>query len=107
MKLNANWKPYFDIAKKDLPFLEKLDRYDAIAKKHFDTDRFGEFCEKHLSHVDEVAHAFFGSDAFRQIISEKVNALYPPHEVERFTDHFFGLVQFWRQTNMPETKKES
>ena len=107
MKLNANWQPYFDIAEKDLPFLEKLDLYDELARAHFDTDRFSEFCKKHLSHVDEVAHAFFGSDTFRQIINEKVSALYPEHEIERFTDHFFGLVQFWRQTNGNQTETKS
>ena len=98
MRLMPIWQPYFDIAEKDLPFKEKLDGYDQLARTHFDTDRFGEFTEKHLSHVDEVAHEFFGSDAFKRIIHEKVSALYPSHEIERFTDHF-GLVQFWRQTN--------
>jgi hypothetical protein len=27
-----------------------------------------------------------------------VAALFPKHEVEEFTDHYFGLVQFWRKT---------
>ncbi len=28
----------------------------------------------------------------------KVEALYPSHEVEEFTEHFWGLIQFWRRT---------
>ena len=28
----------------------------------------------------------------------KVAALFPAHEVEEFTEHFWGLVQFWRRT---------
>jgi hypothetical protein len=28
----------------------------------------------------------------------KVEALFPRQEVDRFTEHFWGLIQFWRQT---------
>ncbi len=96
--LNLDWAPYFDIAKLDLPFEEKLDRYDALARAHFDTERFEAFCAQHLAHLDEVALEFFGTQRFQDIVREKVEALYPKHEVDRFTEHFFGLVQFWRKT---------
>ena len=59
---------------------------------------FGEFCEKHLSHLDEVALEFFATDRAKEIFRTKVAALYPAHEVERFTEHFWGLVGFWRKT---------
>ena len=29
---------------------------------------------------------------------KKVEALFPDHEVEQFTEHFWGLIQFWRKT---------
>jgi hypothetical protein len=35
--LEFRWQPYFDIADLDLPFVEKLERYDALARQHFDT----------------------------------------------------------------------
>lgn len=92
------WEPYFAIADLDLPFAEKLERYDALARAHFDADRFEAFCATHLAHLDEVAWEFFGTEACRAIVREKVAALYPAHEIEPFTDHFFGLVQFWRKT---------
>ncbi len=28
----------------------------------------------------------------------KVEALFPQHEVEEYTEHFWGLIQFWRRT---------
>ncbi len=28
---------------------------------------------------------------------QKVEALFPAHEVERFTEHFWGLIQLWRE----------
>jgi hypothetical protein len=104
-RLNPNWEPYFAIADLDLPFEEKLERYDALAKDYFEADRFEEFCATHLSHLDEVAYDFFGTEQCKDIFREKVSALYPKHEIETFTDHFFGLVQFWRKTEAERLAK--
>ena len=73
-------------------------QYDALAREHFDTDRFEEFCQTHLKHLDEVAVEFFSTPACKEIFREKVAALFPKHEVDEFTDHFYGLVQFWVRT---------
>ncbi len=27
-----------------------------------------------------------------------MSVIFPPHEVDAFTEHFWGLVQFWRRT---------
>lgn len=99
--LNANWTPYLEIA--DTPGLsddEKLDRYDALAREHFQSEAFEAFCAEHLSHLDQVAVDYFGTDAFKEVVRLKVASLFPEHEVTQFTDHFFGLVQFWRQTEL-------
>lgn len=34
----------------------------------------------------------------------KVEALFPRHEVEKFTEHFWGLIQFWRKTEADRLK---
>jgi len=97
--VNLNWQPYFDIADRtDLTLEQKIDAYDELAKAYFDSDAFSAFCKEHLTELDRVAYDFFGTPRFKAIVKDKVTALYPPHEVERFTDHFFGLVQFWRKT---------
>ncbi len=97
--LNLNWAPYFKIADDaSLTLAQKLDKYDDLAAKHFDTKRFAAFDEKHLARLDEVALEFFGTKRFYDIVQLKVAALFPAHEVKRFTDHYFGLVQFWRKT---------
>jgi hypothetical protein len=31
-------------------------------------------------------------------VRNKVATLFPDHEVDRFTEHFWGLIQFWRET---------
>ncbi len=63
-----------------------------------ETQRFEAFCQEHLSHLDEVVLDYFGTPRAKDVVQQKVKALFPPHEVDRFTDHFYGLVQFWRKT---------
>jgi hypothetical protein len=93
MKTNLDWRQYFDIADQDKPFEDKLADYVAIAEKHFDAERFNEFCEEHLGHLDEVANEFFTTDIVRGAIRQKVEALYPAHELDEFTDLFWNRVQ--------------
>ena len=97
MQTNLNWRTYFDIADQDKPFDEKLADYAAIAMQRFDAERFHEFCAMHLGHLDEVAHEFFGSDTVRDAIYQKVGALYPPHEIDDFTELFWNRIQDWRR----------
>ena len=98
MRPTLDWDPYFAIARKDLPFRERLRSYADIARQRLDADRFAEFSATHLAHLDEVAWQFFGSQQCKDLVRHKVGALFPAHEVEKFTAHFWGLVQFWRKT---------
>ncbi|HMB69054.1 MAG TPA: hypothetical protein VKU85_07070 [bacterium] len=94
---NLNWQPYFDVAAEDLPYREKLAKYAAIARTAMEADRFHEFCEKHLAHLDEVAWEFFGTEDAKEAVRKKVTALYPKEEVEEFTELFFERIQTWRR----------
>ena len=98
MRPNLDWSPFFAVAKKDLPYRERLREYAKIANQRMETDRFVEFCHKHLGHLNEVAWDFFGTDLAKQVVRAKVAALFPAHEIDKFTEHFWGLVQFWRKT---------
>lgn len=97
MHANLDWQKFFDIAAQDMSFDEKLESYAKIALEHFEADQFEEFCDKHLSHLDEVAYEFFGSDLVMDAIREKVAALYPEHEHEQFTELFWERIQNWRR----------
>ena len=98
MRPTLDWEPYFEVQRRDLPFRERLAGYAAITRERMEADRFQEFCAKHLSQLDEVAWEFFGTDEAKNIVRDKVSSMYPGHEVEAFTEHFWGLVQFWRKT---------
>lgn len=95
---NLNWREYFDIADRDISFDEKLAGYIEIARRRFDIDEFHEFCDTHLGHLDEVAFDYFGSDSVREAIHQKVEALFPPHEYDQFTELFWQRIQHWRST---------
>jgi hypothetical protein len=101
MRKTLDWEPFLAVAALDLPFAEKLDRYAALAEARFETARFEEWCAAHLSHLDEVADAFFATAEAKDAVRQKVAALFPPHEVERFTELFWGRIQRWREEGGP------
>ncbi len=94
---NLDFAPYYEIAEQDLPYRDRLSAYANIAHKRYETDRFEEFCEQHLSHLDEAAWEFFGSDTARDAVNRKVRSLYPEHEVDEFTELFWSRIQQWRE----------
>jgi hypothetical protein len=97
MRQNLDWQPYFDAAARESSYDARLAAYATLARSHFDTDRFEEFCASHLARFDEISWEFFASDAARAAVRAKVEALYPPHEVERFTELFWTRIQQWRR----------
>jgi hypothetical protein len=99
-----DWEPFYEVATRDVPYREKLSGYVAIANQRFETDRFEEFCARHLGQLDEVAWEFFGSESARNAVHEKVRHVFPAHEVDQFLDHFWSLIQAWREGegNRPE-----
>ena len=96
VRSNLDWAPYFAIAAEDLPYREKLRRYARLARQAFDADAFEEFCARHLPHLDTVADEFFGTEQAHDAVRQKVAALFPAHEVDQFTELFWGRIQAWR-----------
>jgi hypothetical protein len=98
MRKTLDWEPFYAIAAEDMTYEEKLDRYAAIADERFETARFEEFCDQHLGHLEVVVREFFGTTEAKDAVRKKVAALYPEHEVERFTEIFWERIQLWRKT---------
>jgi len=93
---NLDWQPFFDIADTDARYPEKLTQYAALARTRLQADEFDEFCDTHLSDLDDVLHEFFGSETARDAVRQKVVAMYPEHEVDEFTEMFWQRIQNWR-----------
>ena len=96
MRRTLDWEPFYEIADSGAPYRERLAGYAAIARERLDAGRFEEFCDEHLGHLDEVAHEFFASDVAKDAVRRKVEALYPAHEIDEFTERFWGQIQQWR-----------
>jgi hypothetical protein len=101
MRRTLDWEPFYAVAEQDMPYQEKLDRYAKIAEERFETARFEEFCKQHLGHLDQVAFEFFGSPEAKEAVRLKVAALFPEHELERFTELFWSRIQDWRRQGCP------
>jgi hypothetical protein len=101
MRKTLDWEPFELIAKKDMPYLDKLDAYAKVADERFETARFDEFCAKHLAHLDDVTNDFFATTEAKDAVRQKVGALFPAHEVEKFTELFWSRIQDWRAQGCP------
>jgi hypothetical protein len=94
--LDLQMRRYFEIADDpDMDYLDKMRGYRALADEHFDTERYSEFCDQHLSHLPEAVLEWVDSDGFDRILVDTVRATYPPHEHDQFLAHFRGLVGLW------------
>jgi hypothetical protein len=96
MRKVPDWEPFYAIARQPVPYAEKLAQYGALARTILEADKFEEFCATHLKNLDEVAWEFFGSAEAKDAVRQKTAALFPAHEVERFTELFFDRIQQWR-----------
>ena len=97
MRRTLDWEPWFEAAAGELPYREKLARYASIARQRLAAAEFEDFCGRHLAHLDAVAAEFFASSTARDAVRKKVAALYPPHEVEQFTELFVGRIRRWTE----------
>jgi hypothetical protein len=94
-----DWDAYILKVDPEMTLDERIDALLPEVHARFDTEAFGEFCETHLGHLHEVAHEWFGTDDARDAVRRKVAAVFPPHEVDEFTELFFSRVQSWREHN--------
>ncbi len=94
--VDLNTEQYYAIADRaDLSYEEKLAGYRKLADEQLEVDRYREFCERHLAHVDELSVAWVESPDFDRIIVDTVRNTFPSHEHEQFIAHFRGLLGAW------------
>ena len=94
--LDLDTRRYFEIGdREDLSYEEKLAGYRGLIDDYFETDRYREFCDTHLSHVDELVLDWVSSPDFDRLLLDTVRATYPAHERERFVAHLRGLIGQW------------
>ena len=95
-QLDLDTRRYFEIGdREDLGYEEKLGAYRRLADEYFEADRYHDFCDSRLRHVDELVLDWVGSSDFDHLLVTTVRSTYPPHEHDRFIEHLRGLVGLW------------
>ena len=95
-RLDLDTRRYFEIGdREDLGYEEKLAGYRELADEYFEVDRYRDFVDSRLAHVDELVLDWIASADFDRLLLETVRSTYPLHEHERFIGHFRGLVGQW------------
>ena len=94
--MDLDTRRYFEIGdREDLSYAEKLAGYRELADAYFEVDRYRDFCDSRLPHVDELVLDWVSSADFDRLLVDTVRAGIPAHEHERFIGHFRGLVGQW------------
>jgi hypothetical protein len=78
-----------------LPRPEKLASYRALAADYFETDRFAEFCQRHLAHADECMVTYIQSAEFDDLLVRTIRTAFPTHEHDKLVAHYRGLLAAW------------
>jgi hypothetical protein len=95
-RLDLDTRHYFEIGdREDLSYEEKLAGYRRLADEYFEVERYRDFCDSRLAHVDEMVFDWIDSPDFDALLVNTVRSTYPAHEQERFLAHFRGLIGLW------------
>jgi hypothetical protein len=95
-RLDLDTRRYFEVGdREDLSYEEKLAAYRELADDYFEVDRYRDFCDSRLAHVDELVLEWITSAEFDRLLVRTVRETYPAHEHERFMGHFRGLIGQW------------
>jgi hypothetical protein len=101
-RLDLDTRHYFEIGdREDLSYEEKLAAYRQLADEYFEVERYRDFCDSRLAHVDELVFDWVDSADFDRLLVATVRATYPAHEQDRFLAHFRGLVGQWVREQAP------
>jgi hypothetical protein len=94
--VDLDTRKYFAIADNpELTYREKLHEYRRLADRQLEVDKYREFCDRHLAHIDELSVEWVESEEFDRLVVDTVRSTFPAHEHEQFIAHFRGLTGEW------------
>ncbi|MFN2593758.1 MAG: RimK family alpha-L-glutamate ligase [Actinomycetota bacterium] len=96
MRVDQDIGRFFEIGDDDsLTYEQKLARYREMTDEYFQLGSYHEFCNEHLSEIDEVMVDYIESDDFDRLLVETVTSTFPANEHEKFVTHYRGLLAAW------------
>jgi hypothetical protein len=104
LRVDQSPRDYFQWGDRDdLDYEQKLAKYRLLADGYFQIDAYRQFCDDELADLDEIAHTWFSSTEFDDLLVRTVRATFPAHEQEQFVAHYRGLLAAWATDNPPAT----
>ena len=105
MAVGQDYRPYFAVGDRDdLTYEEKLDEYRRMTDEYLQTEAYEDFCARSLSHLEDVAHEWFTSTEFDDLLVQTVVSTFPAHEHEHFVAHYRGLLGAWVEDQAPAAR---
>jgi hypothetical protein len=95
---NLSWDPFFAIAKKDLPYRERLKGTRRSPTSAWRPTASTSSAPSTCRTSTRSRSSSSAPTSPRATSARRSPPCSPQHEVHRFTEHFWGLVQFWRKT---------
>ena len=95
MPVNLDLRRWFEIGDSDMSYEERLAAYRALTDDYFQMDDYQEFCARHLSQIDEVMLDYVRSPEFDDLLVRTITTTFPPHEHDKFVEHYRGLLRAW------------
>ena len=95
MRVDLDLRRWFDVGDSEMTYEEKLDKYRELSNDYFQVDDYREFCEQHLSSIDEVMLDYVRSTEFDDLLVRTVRTTFPAHEHDKFIEHYRGLLKAW------------
>jgi hypothetical protein len=94
--LDLDTRRFFEIADDaDASYGEKLGAYRDLADAYFEAQRYHDFCESRLPHLDEIVLEWAAGPDLDRLLVDTVRSTYPAHEHDQFVAHLRGLVGLW------------
>ncbi|WP_219461623.1 ATP-grasp domain-containing protein [Nonomuraea rhizosphaerae] len=91
-RLDLDTREYFAI---EGTYEERLAKYRRLADDYFEVERYQDFCDSRMRHLDEIVLEWVAGPDFDRLLVDTVTATYPEHERDRFVEHFRGLLGLW------------
>jgi hypothetical protein len=96
MRINQNTRDYFGIGDTDLPYEEKLARYDALVDDYFQRDEFEAFRGNALPRLHELVVEYVESPEFDELIVNTITTdVLEPEKHEQLIERARASTRAW------------
>ena len=96
MRINQTTRDYFEIGDSDLPYAEKLARYEGLSDRYFQREAFEAFRAEALPNLREIVVDYVGSEEFDEMAVRTIRTgVLEPEKHEALIERSRANTQSW------------